>query len=175
MTTTHDTPLSTDTADRIRTCICAVLETAASAVGLLRHYQQCSEQESNLQLREPQSRASCRWATGAFQWTLEGIEPSSSVCKTGALPLDDRPIFQCCEKGSNLHPRPSEGRAHPIELPQRRSGPRRIRTCNKPFLRRLPLPVWATGPRGFQISNIRLQNLKSLACTEQDLNLQPPG
>jgi hypothetical protein len=31
-----------------------------------------------------------------------------------------RPSDLCCEKGSNLHPRPSEGRAHPIELPQLR-------------------------------------------------------
>jgi hypothetical protein len=29
------------------------------------------------------------------------------------------PLEQRCGKDSNLHPRPSEGRAHPIELPQR--------------------------------------------------------
>ena len=73
-----------------------------------------------------------------------------------------------CEKDSNLHPRPSEGRAHPIELPQH-SGPHRIRTCTGAILRRLPLPSWATGPffsycrlismhrAGFEPASLRLK------------------
>jgi hypothetical protein len=47
-----------------------------------------------------------------------------------------------------------------------RSGPGRIRTCNEPFLRRPPLPDWATGPfcfstlmhrAGFEPASLRLK------------------
>ena len=46
------------------------------------------------------------------EWMPEGIEPSSPGCKPGVFPLDDGPVvIQRCGKGSNLQPRPSEGRA----------------------------------------------------------------
>src|SRR5947208_14491581 len=53
------------------------------------------------------------------QWMPEEVEPSSPGCRPGVFPLDDGPN-KCCEKDSNLQPRPSEGRARPIELSQRR-------------------------------------------------------
>ena len=80
-----------DAAGRTRTCTRAVLETAASAGGLLRPFDsnelQCSGQDSNLHHRGSRPRASADWATRADA------------------------EFMRCEKGSNLQPRPSDSRA----------------------------------------------------------------
>lgn len=81
----------------------------------------CSEQDSNLQRRGPQPRASCPWATGATH-AMRAVDAGGTRTlitrvQTGG-PTIGRQAHQCCGKGSNLHPRPSEGRAHPIELPQ---------------------------------------------------------
>ena len=113
------------------------------------------------------------------------------------------PAFRRCAKDSNLQPRPSEGRAHPFELPQQANSPGRIRTCTKPLLRRPPLPNWATGPgnrAGDQESSRSREHQRSVRfacsvfsrllltsspapllcfakrnCTEQGSNLQPSG
>jgi hypothetical protein len=153
-------------AGRIRTCICAVLETAAScrwataasiknapsrtrtcinvdlnhaprAIGLPERRTRSSGPRRELNPHSPgANRVSYRWTTG----------PS---------------FFRRCEKESNLQPRPSEDRAL-IRLSCRNTNdPGRIRTCTGPFLRRPPLPNWATGPRLIidAPSGIRTRNL----------------
>ena len=168
-------------AGRIRTCTCAVLETAASAVGLLRPEAfMCSAQDSNLQQRDSHSRASAVWATRAtdFSGRRRDSNPHPLGANQGSCQLEDGPsvfsiqhFLQRCEQDSNLHPRPSEGRARPIELSQRRSfpvphrssrrsgtnpappvrllrnAPSRIRTCTRMegLLRPPRLPDSATG------------------------------
>ncbi len=78
------------------------------------------------------------------QWTPEGFEPSSPGCKPGVLPIGRRAHVVCRGKGSNLQPRPSEGRAL-VRLSYRNvlsfSGPSRIRTCTCLVLGQVPLPV----------------------------------
>ena len=157
-------------AGRIRTCTCAVLETAASAVGLLRPEAfTCSAQDSNLQQRDSHSRASAVWATRAtdFSGRRRDSNPHPLGASQGSCQLEDGPsvfsiqhFLQRCEQDSNLHPRPSEGRARPIELSQRRlpplvpilvrllrNAPSRIRTCTRMegLLRPPRLPDSATG------------------------------
>ena len=116
-----------------------VLETAASAVGLLRPTLSKSLHEPRVRIctsaifNAPSRIRTCINVTlihvplpvglpelfRTLQWTAEGIEPSLSGCRPDVFPLDDGPfVFQCCEKDSNLHPLASEASARPFELPQ---------------------------------------------------------
>jgi hypothetical protein len=103
----------------------------------------CSEQDSNLHLRDSRSRASTNWAIRATGRRRDS-NPHRLGASQGSCRLDDGPVLSCRGKGSNLQPRPSEGRAL-VRLSYRNakhfSGPSRIRTCTWPLLRRLPLPL----------------------------------
>lgn len=85
-------------ASRIRTCTTALLGRGPLPVGLP---QQC--------LCSQVHRISGR---------RRELNPHFPGANRKSCQLDDGPV-ECCEKDSNLHPRPSEGRAHPVELPQR--------------------------------------------------------
>ena len=79
--------------------------------------QTCFGQDSNLHERAPQARASANWATEATRSLA--VDPGGnrtliSWVQARCLPVRRRTqIFplQRCGKDSNLHPRPSEGRA----------------------------------------------------------------
>ena len=118
-----------DAAGGIRTHTDAVLETAASAVGLPRPVAaaaaaECSEHDSNLHHRDSRSRASAElgYQSGrSLQWTPEGIEPSLAGCKPVVFPLDDGPISTFMLR-EGVEPSASAfggPRSDPIELPQR--------------------------------------------------------
>ena len=106
-----------------------------------------------------------------------GLEPATFRLTTGrSVPSELWRLITCCGKGSNLQPRPSEGRARPIELPQRAgevighlslaAGFNPVRPCEEqvisdiqwftqdsnlhiPLLRRAPLPIGLVNhPRG---------------------------
>src|SRR4051794_35149775 len=98
----------------------------------------CSDQDSNLDQRGSLPRASARWATRAPAFTPHSVTPDSPphpldpggirtliswVQIRGPPSWTTDPVLSGtrCEKDSNLQPRPSEGRARPIELSQRLS------------------------------------------------------
>src|SRR5262245_12831670 len=113
-------------AGRIRTCICAVLETAASAVGLLRRSSALSRIRTCIIVilgHEPlpnwATRASQRCTLNRSKWSRRDSNPHPLGASQGSSQLEDGPkVFRRCEKDSNLQPRPSEGRARPFELSQ---------------------------------------------------------
>jgi hypothetical protein len=109
-----------------------VLETAASAVGLLRprfrnpctnfacgsahppsfFTSQCSEQDSNLHQRDSHSRASAGWAIRACSGRRRDLNPHHLGANQRSFQVGRRAHHvRRHGKDSNLHPRPSEGRA----------------------------------------------------------------
>lgn len=88
--------------------------------------------------RESQSRTLSEIGLPEPHWSPEGIEPSSPGCKPSMSQLDHTTapfLSPCCGKGSNLQPRPSEGRAlHPIELPQLNFASHQSQIGNRQFL-----------------------------------------
>jgi hypothetical protein len=81
-----------------------------------RFHLKCFGQDSNLHERAPQARASANWATEATtsQWSRRDLNPHRLGANQASCQLEDGPAFfdpQRCGKDSNLHPRPSEGRA----------------------------------------------------------------
>jgi hypothetical protein len=69
--------------------------------------------------RDSRSRASAEVGLPELSGVRRELNPHLLGASQASSQLDDGPDCQCCGKGSNLQPRPSEGRALiPIELPQ---------------------------------------------------------
>ena len=171
-----------DAAGWIRTSTCAVLETAASAVGLLRpvHVSTLGRIRTcnNGHLGPAPLPVGLPERVARSQWMPEGLEPSFPGCKPGVFPVRRRThvVAQRCGKGSNLQPRPSEGRAlfrlsyrneparSPVKVPRAGFEPA---PSSEGLLRPPRLPVSATGAT----ASFRL----STSCTELESNQQPSG
>ncbi len=85
---TFDTSFRASALSRIRTCINVTLIHAPLPVGLPEQHQQ--------------------------QWSRRDLNPHRLGANQASCQLEDGPVFFCpkrCGKDSNLHPRPSEGRA----------------------------------------------------------------
>ena len=113
-----------DTAGRSRTCTSIVLETIASAVGLLRRLVSSSAsgrtrtctsvhlKHAPLPIGLPKRRSA--------QWILEGFEPSSPGCKPSVLPIGRRTryVFSVAGRIRTFIPGLRRAVLRPIELPQ---------------------------------------------------------